>query len=137
MPTNDDGSYDVFALKVRHDNVSYFRIRKHKVRGNDNQMDRTSLNFDGEDVESINVYGPYIYLEINKYRANSIMTTNLLVEHDTHEELHGFVQGNIKQDNQIIWQPATTGEGPFPPAFGAPINNPYKLNFNGNIVATY
>ena len=137
MPTNDDGSFDVRALKVRHDNVSNFHIDKHKVRGNNNQIDRMSLNFDGEDVESINVYGPYIYLEINKYRANSIMTTNLLVEQYEHDELLGFVQGNRNRDNEIIWRPATTGEGPFPPVFNAPMNNPYELNFNGNIVATY
>ena len=137
MPTNDDGSFDVRALKVRHENVSYFHIDKHKVRDNNNQIDRMSLNFDGEDVESINVYGPYIYLEINKYRANSIMTTNLLVEHDTNDELLGFVQGNRNRENEIIWQPADTTEGSFPPAFGAPMNNPYELNFNGNIVATY
>ena len=137
MPTNDDGSHDVYTLKVRHDNVSYFRIRKHKVRGNNNQIDRTFFTFDGEEVESINVWGPYIYLEINKYRGNSIMTTNLLVKHDTHNELLGFVQGNRNRENEIIWQPADTTEGSFPPNFGAPMNNPYELNFNGNIVATY
>ena len=65
------------------------------------------------------------------------MTTNLLVEHDTYDELHGYVQGNTNRANEIIWQPATTGEGPFAPAFNAPMNNPYELNFNGNIVATY
>ena len=137
MPANDDGSHDVVALKVRHDNVSYFRIGKHKVRGNNNQIDRMSLNFDGEDVEYIKVYGPYMYLEINKYRPNGNMTTNLLVERDTYDELHGYVQGNTNRANEIIWQPATTGEGPFAPAFNAPMNNPYELNFNGNIVATY
>ena len=51
MPTNEDGSHDVKALKVTHDNVSYFHIDKHKVHGNNNQIDRMSLNFDGEDVD--------------------------------------------------------------------------------------
>ena len=138
MPINDDGNFDVFALKVRHDNVSYFRIAKHTVRGNNNQSDIMSLNFDGQNVESIKVYGPYNYLEITRERANGInMVTNLLVEHDTHDELRGFVQDKRNRDNAIIWRPTTTGEGSFPPNFGAPMNNPYELNFNGNIVATY